>query len=271
LAFQITTEAVSLTKFHVGFKVVSCVGGTSLNKDLQNLKGGVVHMVVATPGRLLDHLQNNGMAERMKKLRVLILDEADQLLDMGFRPDIERILQQLQPSVLTRQTLLFSATVPLSVEEIARLALKPKYQYFDTVGTDADQTHLHVKQEITVTTQGDQLAAIAALLERETTDGNGEPICFKVIVFFTTARLTGFVADFFRSMKPTYDIVDIHSRKSQPQRQRASDQFRDSQHVVLFSSDVSARGYVCISGVGPVPTTSTTNQASGCRFLTLIW
>lgn len=237
LAFQIENEAASLLTFHKNIKVMSCVGGTSIGKDNAKLRGSM-QIVVATPGRILDHLQNNGLAARMSKLDVLIFDEADQLLDMGFRPDIERILGLLKPSEKVRQTLLFSATVPRSVKEIAGIALRPEYKFVDTVGADADQTHLHVKQELYVAPQADQIAAVAQIIKRETS--TGEP--FKVIVFLTTARLTGFYADLFRASNPGYQVLDIHSRKSQPQRKKASDNFRDSKAVVLFSSDVSARG-----------------------------
>jgi ATP-dependent RNA helicase MSS116, mitochondrial len=238
LALQIATEAESLIKFHKNINVMSCVGGTSVGKDVTALNRDSIQIVVATPGRLIDLLENHGLVERMRYLDVLILDEADQLLDMGFRPAIERILQLLKHSVRSRQTLLFSATVPKSVKEIASLALKPKYSFVDTVGEDAEQTHSHVLQEIMVCSDETQLAAIAAILERETT--TGQP--FKIMVFFTTARYTGFAADFFRAAKTGYKIVDIHSRKSQTQRQKASDAFRDAERAVLFSSDVSARG-----------------------------
>ena len=134
LALQISAETEKLVRFHSGIRVVTCVGGTNKNKDVRALKGKV-SIVVATPGRLLDHLQTTpGLADRMANLTALVFDEADQLLDMGFRPDIERILKCLQPSVARRQTLLFSATVPKSVSEIARIALKPKYTFVDTVG-----------------------------------------------------------------------------------------------------------------------------------------
>jgi len=238
LAMQISAEAESLITFHQKIKVVTCVGGTNVNKDIRALKGSV-QIVVATPGRLLDHLQNNGLAERMQKLDVLILDEADQLLDMGFRPDIERILKLLEPSVATRQTLLFSATVPKSVSEIARIALRPKYNFVDTVGEDADQTHLHVKQEVIVAPQAEQLNVIASILAREASQ---QP--YKIIVFCTTARLTGFMAELFNSVsdRTGFTVLEIHSRKSQAVRKRASDKFRDAKNAVLFSSDVSARG-----------------------------
>lgn len=242
LAFQIATEAEKLLRFHTNIKVMSCVGGTSVNKDVSKFKNKTMHIVVATPGRILDLLQNYGMSERMRHLQALIFDEADQMLDMGFKPDITKILQQLAPSATTRQTLLFSATVPDSVEKMAQSAIsRGGYKFVDTVGDNAgDQTHLHVKQELFVCTQKEQMMAIASILHREAAASNGEP--FKIIIFFTTARLTGFCADLIRATKPPFQIVDIHSRKSQAQRQKASETFRDSRTAVLFSSDVSARG-----------------------------
>jgi ATP-dependent RNA helicase MSS116, mitochondrial len=169
-----------------------------------------------------------------------ILPIADQLLDMGFRPDIEKILKLLEPSKSRRQTLLFSATVPGTVSEIANIALKPNYSFIDTVGVEVEQTHMHVKQELVVAPQAQQVYAIEALLAKETP--KDKP--FKVIVFFTTARLTGFMADLFNSVKSDlgYSTFEIHSRMSQPARQKASDAFRNSTRAVLFSSDVSARG-----------------------------
>lgn len=136
LASQIASETTKLLTYHQPSlrKVVVCVGGTNKNADLRSFRG-YTPIVVATPGRLLDHLQNTpGLAKRMSHLDTLILDEADQLLDMGFRPDIERILSLLQPSHQKRQTLLFSATIPPQVNEIAKIALRPKYNFVDTVG-----------------------------------------------------------------------------------------------------------------------------------------
>lgn len=240
LAQQIGAETEKLLTYHQDYlkKVVICVGGTNKNKDVKALRG-TTPIVVATPGRLLDHLQNSDLANRMANLDCLILDEADQLLDMGFRPDIERILRLLEPSKQTRQTLLFSATIPGSVSEIANIALRPKYNFVNTVGQDEEQTHLHVQQQVMISSQGSMIRDLFSILERET---NSQP--FKIIVFFTTARLTGFMAELFNSVsaRTGYSVLEIHSRKSQKQRERSSDAFRKHKNAIMFSSDVTARG-----------------------------
>lgn len=257
LAYQIASEGEKLVTFQNSpkMKVVASVGGTSISKDRNILKKGNVNILVATPGRLLDHLQNPDLrlGDRISSLEVLVLDEADQLLDMGFRPDIERILRLLKPSQAARQTLLFSATVPKSVTEIATIAVKQKYRYIDTVGDEEEQTHQHVRQEIMVapsanesTGMGEkQIRAIASILGREIKESSKANPC-KIIVFFTTARLTGFMAELFNSASGRTgfpNILEIHSRKSQSVRQKASEKFRATKdNTILFSSDVSARG-----------------------------
>ena len=235
LAQQIATEADSLLTFHTGMTVVTVVGGTNINQDKRRLNNKV-DILVATPGRLKDHLENtNGFSERCQKhIKFLIFDEADQLLDMGFKPDIDRILQHVPPKD-SRQTLLFSATVPSTVQQIAKNALRPGFEFIDTVGEDSEQTHLHVHQELVVAALEDQTSVILSILRREMQVPN-----FKIIVFFTTARLTGYMAGLFQKMR--LDVLEIHSRKSQAQRTKTADIFRDNSNVMLFSSDVSARG-----------------------------
>lgn len=239
LAQQIGAETNKLLTFHPPHlrKVVICVGGTNKNKDVKALQG-TTPIVVATPGRLLDHLKD-GLADRMRNLTCLVFDEADQLLDMGFRPDIERILALLNPSAQTRQTLLFSATIPPTVTEIAKIAMHPKYHFVDTVGKDSEQTHERVQQQVMISNQEDQVRSIMSILERETSN---KP--YKIIVFFTTARLTGFLAELFNSVSSQtgYKVLEIHSRKTQKARERASEEFRKSKNAIMFTSDVTARG-----------------------------
>ena len=107
-------EARSLSTYH-GMRVMCVVGGKKVGPELSKLQASPPTILVATPGRLNDHLTNNGVDKLCRELRVLVFDEADQLLEMGFRPDIERALQRLPPKD-TRQTLLYSATFASNVQ-----------------------------------------------------------------------------------------------------------------------------------------------------------
>ncbi len=139
--------------------------GTNIKKDISSLSGRC-DFLVATPGRLLDLIENNNIAKKCQRLSVLIMDEADQLLDMGFRPTIDKILTLL-PSKDTRQTLFFSATVPSAVKEISKFGLRPGWAYIDTVGEEVEQTHEHVEQSLTVCPDSEQLLYLGEILNQE--------------------------------------------------------------------------------------------------------
>ena len=111
LAVQISTEAHALLTYHRGMRVVTVVGGTNINTDKKNMSGKV-DFLVATPGRLIDHLENTPdfSARCTKTLTHLIFDEADQLLDMGFRPEIEKILRYM-PQKVTIESFLLSLSL----------------------------------------------------------------------------------------------------------------------------------------------------------------
>jgi ATP-dependent RNA helicase MSS116 len=235
LACQIEQEALQLTKFLTQVKVQCVYGGTSKNTDISKFKRGFPDVLIATPGRLNDHLDSNcGLKEAASNLQCLIFDEADQLLEMGFRPEINRMLSMLPPKGNGRQTTLFSATMPQDVKSIASIALRDDYQYVDCVGEDQG-THERVPQFVTVYDPKYQLEELAALLSEGMKVSD-----FKIIVFFVTARLAGLHAELFDIMN--FPVVEIHSRKSQSQRTKASKEFRDHTQRVLFTSDVSARG-----------------------------
>jgi ATP-dependent RNA helicase MSS116 len=234
LATQIADEAKVLLSFLPHLKVCSITGGTNINGDKKAFQQPI-SFLVATPGRLIDHLQNTpDFASRISLSRILILDEADQLLDMGFKMEIEKILSFL-PAKEARQTLLFSATIPSAIKGIAAAALRKGHAFIDTVGDEEEQTHVHVKQEIVIARLEETMAAIYAVLRREMMYPD-----YKIIVFFTTARVTGFFANLFQQMK--LNVLEIHSRKSQSVRTKTSAVFKESTNVILFSSDVSARG-----------------------------
>lgn len=234
LACQIAAEGGALCTFHK-LTIVTVYGGTNINTDKQRLKSRV-DILVATPGRLIDHLENtpNFAPRLISNLRVLIMDEADQLLEMGFRNEIKKILAFL-PDKSRRQTLLFSATVPNTVKEIAKESLRRDYSFVDTVGEEEDQTHAHVSQFYSVVPLETQVSALVSILYSAAQTPN-----FKVIVFFTTARVTQLMSMLFNHIG--LSVLEIHSRKSQAQRTKTSDEFRAATNVILFSSDVSARG-----------------------------
>jgi ATP-dependent RNA helicase MSS116 len=146
----------------------------------------------------------------------VILDEADNLLDMGFKPTIDTIFQFLPPRE-ARQTLLFSATVPPAVQQVAKHVLRRDYEVVDTVGeVAASQTHVHVKQEAATVPMNDIIAAVVSILQREINRGGN----YKVIVFFSTARVTGYMSALFEKLQ--CPVMEIHSRKSQSARIKTS-------------------------------------------------
>lgn len=256
LAQQIADEATVLLSHTNGAHAQVVFGGTPIRKDYTQLRSkGAPFLLVATPGRLLDHLTNpaSGFKDALSSLSVLILDEADHLLDMGFRQEIEKVMREL-PRNSPRQTLLFSATMPADVRSIAQLVLRPDYATIDCVGA-AKNTHEHVHQSVFVSPIESQLAVLAFTLDQLV-----KTPAFKIIVFFTTARLTQFFAEVFNHMgKP---VLEIHSRKSQGHRTKMSDRFRTQSNIVMFTSDVTARGldYPDVTSVIQVGLPSDKNQ-----------
>lgn len=242
LALQIKNETEKLLKFHDRKTVprLECViGGTKKTRDLRVLsRNNQVDILVATPGRLLDHLETTpGFKERVSGLRNLILDEADQLLDQGFQRDLDKILSHLPPKQ-RRRTVLFSATTPPNVQKLCKDIMNPDFDFVNTVKESATETNVQVKQEVCTVPFDDHLHALNHLIE----DGMQEKN-FKIIVFSTTARLCGLNAEIFRRRNlPGATVLEIHSRKSQGHRTKASDAFRTKKNVILFTSDVSARG-----------------------------
>lgn len=235
LAQQIADEAGMLSTYLPNFRLQIVYGGTSTTKDVSAFRAAMPQLLVATPGRLVDHLRNSksGFRQGISSLDVLILDEADRLLDMGFAEDINTIFEHIPPPS-ARQTLLFSATLPNNVQAVAKRALKPAYELIDCVGSQ-ESTHEHVAQSVVVQPVSDVLPTLCSLLANcmQVAD-------YKIIVFFPTARQTQLCAEVFAEMgRP---VLEMHSRKSQAVRARVSTAFRTGCNVVMFTSDVTARG-----------------------------
>lgn len=237
LASQIAKEASTLCRYH-GFRTEFVVGGSNMNSEKNRIMSNAkLNILVATPGRLKDHLTNTpGFVQKFARLQYLVLDEADQLLEQGFQPDIVRIIGMMPPKT-TRQNLLFSATVPRSLHAIVHLAMRDTHKFVDTVGEEQTQTNAKVDQQLAVVPFENHLAVLEMLLRQHIAD---RPKDFKVIVFFSTARVVGFMANLYQQLG--LPVLEMHSRKSQAQRTKISDKFRGGQALIMFTSDVSARG-----------------------------
>ncbi|BGP51288.1 hypothetical protein JCM10450v2_007217 [Rhodotorula kratochvilovae] len=258
LATQIANEAIALTAHLPQFGVRLLVGGASKSNQLREwMRSPSNDIVVATPGRCVDMLQTEPTIRRsLADTRLLILDEADTLLDMGFSDDIATVSKHL-PDVDSRQTFLFSATVSKQIREVARKSLKKDHEYLDTVPVDEVDTHMHIPQYHTILPRAeDQLVHVLRLIahdqllwarEAAKNGGNGGG---KTVVFLPTTRMTELFASILQQMKAHLPwgrdtlVIEIHSKKNQQQRTRASDLFRRAStgYSVLVTSDVSARG-----------------------------
>ncbi|OEL30630.1 DEAD-box ATP-dependent RNA helicase 25 [Dichanthelium oligosanthes] len=215
LAIQVAVEARKLLKYHRSLGVQVVIGGTRLTQEQRSMQA------------------NPCFSTRLKGVKVLVLDEADRLLDMGFRRDIEKIIASIPRE---RQTLLFSATVPEEVRQISHVAMKKDYKFINTVKEGDEETHAQVSQMYMVAPLDQHFSILYDVLKKHV----AEDADYKVIIFCTTAMVTKLVAEVLSQLK--LNIREIHSRKSQSARTKVSDEFRKSKGLILVSSDVSARG-----------------------------
>lgn len=233
LASQIAAEANVLLKYHDETGVQTLVGGTRFKVDQKRLETEPCQIIIATPGRLLDHIENkSGFSARLMGLKMLILDEADHLLDLGFRKDVEKIVDCVPRQ---RQSLLFSATLPKEVRRVSQLVLKREHAYINTVGI-GPETHDKVNQSYLVAPHEQHFQIVHHILK----DHIAHVPNYKVIIFCTTAMMTSLMFSLLREMK--MNVREIHSRKPQLYRTRVSEEFKEAKQLILVTSDVSARG-----------------------------
>lgn len=177
LATQAATEAKALLKYHAAIGVQVVIGGVRIALEQKSMQANLCQILVATPGRLKDHIENTaGFATRLMGVKVLVLDEADRLLDMGFRKDIDKIIAAIPKQ---RQTLMFSATVPEEVRQICHSALKRDHEFINTVQEGAEDTHSKVRQMHLVAPLDKQFPFLYAILKDHMADDPD----YKVIVF----------------------------------------------------------------------------------------
>ncbi|PIN26526.1 ATP-dependent RNA helicase pitchoune [Handroanthus impetiginosus] len=234
LASQAAAEANALLKYHPSIGVQVVIGGTRLALEQKRMQANPCQILVATPGRLRDHIENTaGFATRLMGVKVLVLDEADHLLGMGFRKEIEKIIAAVPKQ---RQTLLFSATIPEEVRQICHVALKRDHEFINTVQEGSEDTHAKVRQMHLVAPLDEHFPLLYTLLKEHVADD----VNYKILVFCTTAMVTKLVAELLGELN--LNVREIHSRKSQSYRTKVSDEFRKSKGLILVTSDVSARG-----------------------------
>src|SRR5712664_2439899 len=222
LALQIQQNYGELNNVK-GNRSAIVIGGANIRTQIADLRRGV-SVLIATPGRLLD-LTERG-AVNLSAVEVLVLDEADRMLDMGFLPAIRRVLALLPTK---RQTLLFSATMSSNIEQLARSTMKePKLIEVNRRGSAAtmvEQTAYPVSAE-------SKTALLLDLLERERFE--------RVLVFTRTRRGAERLSHILEARD--HKVNRIHSDRSQPQREAALRAFRDGRARVLVATDIAARG-----------------------------
>ncbi|KAH8116009.1 DEAD-domain-containing protein [Phellopilus nigrolimitatus] len=269
LAAQIASEAIRLTTHHDGFQVHMLTGGNSKRMQMRDWSRGRLDIVVSTTGRLRDVLNTEPeVGKALLGTKILVLDEADTMLDMGFREDIDAIVEHLPPAP-QRQTFVFSATINKSIEQIARRTLSKNNAYINTVPEDASPVHAHVPQYHTVLpSASEQLPHVLRLLAH---DQLSNPSQSKAIVFLPTTKMTQLYASLLREVSRSVlpagrdtRIYELHSKRTMGSRTSTSDSFRKDKSgaSVLVTSDVSARGvdYPGVTRVIQVGIPSTTDQ-----------
>ena len=206
-------------------RCVAIIGGASMQRQRDALRRGA-GVLIATPGRLLDHMQRESID--LSRVEVLVLDEADRMLDMGFWPSIRRVLEKL-PSA--RQTLLFSATMSASIEKIARTTLRdPKLIEISRRGIAAKT----VAQFAYPVAAESKTTLLLELLEKER-----EP--FERVLVFTRTRRGAERLSHILSARD-HSVNRIHADRTQPQREAALRDFKGGRTRVMVATDIAARG-----------------------------
>ena len=223
LAIQVAEELKKLAKYKRGIEILSIYGGQSIERQLKALKKGV-QIVIGTPGRVQDHMDRGTL--KMGDVKIFILDEADEMLDMGFRDDIELILKQMPAE---RQTILFSATMPKPILDLTKKYQKKpefiKMVHKEMTVPKIEQVYFEVKEYA----KTDTLTRVI--------DANN----FKLsLVFCNTKRK---VDQLVENLQARGYLADgLHGDMNQGQRDRVMQKFRRGLVEILVATDVAARG-----------------------------
>ncbi|KAJ4863640.1 DEAD/DEAH box helicase domain-containing protein [Trichoderma breve] len=228
LALQIFGVARELMKHHSQtYGIV--IGGANRRAEVEKLTKGV-NLLIATPGRLLDHLLNTQFV--FKNLKSLIIDEADRILEVGFEDEMRQIVKVLSNE--DRQTMLFSATQTTKVEDLARISLRPGPLY---INVDEEQKHSTVDglEQGYVLCEGDERFLLLFSFLRKMQAKKK-----KVIVFFSSCASVKYYAELLNYID--CPVLDLHGKQKQQKRTNTFFEFSNAPHGILICTDVAARG-----------------------------
>jgi superfamily II DNA/RNA helicase len=226
LAVQVAENAASYSK-HTDLRTAVVYGGVDMKEQVALLRNGV-EILIATPGRLLDHIGSK--VANLSQVELLVLDEADRMLDMGFLPDLQRIINLIPAQ---RQTLLFSATFSPEIKKLAQSYLRTPVTVEVARQNAAADT---VKQVVHMVSSSDKQGAIVSVLESRTRQGLS-----RQCIIFTNSRLG--CAKLARALeRDGIKAGAIHGDKSQGERTLTLDAFKSGAIEVLVATDVAARG-----------------------------
>ncbi|KAL7191899.1 hypothetical protein ACSBR2_023887 [Camellia fascicularis] len=224
LAVQIQEETVKFGS-RANIRTTCIYGGAPKGPQIRDLQRGV-EIVIATPGRLIDMLE--AQHTNLKRVTYLVLDEADRMLDMGFEPQIRKIVAQIRPD---RQTLYWSATWPKEVETLARQFLRNPYKVI--IGSPYLKANQSINQVIEVVTEVEKYNRLIRLL-KEVMDGN------RILIFMETKKGCDQVTRQLRM--DGWPALSIHGDKNQAERDWVLAEFKSGRSLIMTATDVAARG-----------------------------
>ncbi|KLU82297.1 ATP-dependent RNA helicase DBP4 [Magnaporthiopsis poae ATCC 64411] len=226
LAVQ-TFEVLRKVGRHHSFSAGLVIGGKSLREEAERL--GRMNILICTPGRMLQHLDQTAGFD-VDSLQMLVLDEADRIMDLGFQSAVDALVEHLPRS---RQTLLFSATQSRKVSDLARLSLTEP-EYVAVHETAAAATPATLQQHYIVTPLPEKLDTLWGFIKAN--------LKSKMIVFLSSGKQVRFVYESFRHMQPGMPLLHLHGRQKQLARLEVTSRFGSMKNACLFATDVVARG-----------------------------
>lgn len=226
LAMQIFDVLRKIGRNHA-FSAGLVIGGRSLQEERERL--GRMNILVCTPGRMLQHMDQTAAFD-VDNLQMLVLDEADRIMDMGFQTAVDAIVEHLPKQ---RQTMLFSATQTKKVSDLARLSLRdPEYVAVHEAASSA--TPATLQQHYCVTPLSQKINTLYSFLRNN--------LKAKIIVFFSSGKQVRFVYESLRRLQPGIPLLHLHGRQKQTARLDITSKFSSSKNSCIFATDVVARG-----------------------------